>query len=273
MRIVFTDLDGTLLGEKSYGYEAAQPALEALRIRRIPLVLTSSKTRAEMEFWRRRLRIQDPFIVENGGAILIPDGYFQFPLDANRRVNGHSVVELGCPHELLVEVLAMASLESGCRVLSFSEWNAEQISLRCGMPLEMAALAKQREYDEPFEIQTPDPAAHRRLLDAIKGMGFVWTRGGRFYHITGGNDKYQAVSMLIRYYQRAYEEVSTLGLGDGLNDAAFLTAVDHPVVIASRNSGLLQEAIPGARVTVQPGPAGWNRAVLDWLGQTALVQR
>ena len=79
--IVFTDLDGSLLDGTTYSYEAATPALTALREQGIPLVLVSSKTRAEMEPLRQRLVHHDPFIVENGGAVFIPHGLFDFPFE------------------------------------------------------------------------------------------------------------------------------------------------------------------------------------------------
>jgi mannosyl-3-phosphoglycerate phosphatase len=47
-RVVVTDVDGCLLDE-TYRWEPARPALDALKKRGIPLVLCSSKTRAEME--------------------------------------------------------------------------------------------------------------------------------------------------------------------------------------------------------------------------------
>ncbi|MGB9606864.1 MAG: hypothetical protein ACPL88_13400, partial [Bryobacteraceae bacterium] len=52
---VFSDLDGTLLDTARYDFTPALPALAALRRHGFPLVLVSSKTRAEMEYWRRRL--------------------------------------------------------------------------------------------------------------------------------------------------------------------------------------------------------------------------
>ena len=69
--IVYTDLDGSLLDGTTYSYEPATPALAALREQGIPLVLVSSKTRAEMEPLRQRLDHRDPFIVENGGAVAV----------------------------------------------------------------------------------------------------------------------------------------------------------------------------------------------------------
>ena len=71
--VVFTDLDGTLLDASTYSFEAARPALDALRQQDIPLVLVSSKTRAEIEPIRGRLKQVHPFITENGGGCLYPE--------------------------------------------------------------------------------------------------------------------------------------------------------------------------------------------------------
>ena len=69
--LVFTDLDGTLLDEQ-YRFDAALPAIEALRERSVPLVLASSKTLAEMVPLALSLNLTAPFIAENGGVIGFP---------------------------------------------------------------------------------------------------------------------------------------------------------------------------------------------------------
>ena len=69
--IVITDLDGTLLDEKSYSYQASLPAIQRLKSAGIPLVLCSSKTYSEILPLWRELDLKDPFIVENGGAISV----------------------------------------------------------------------------------------------------------------------------------------------------------------------------------------------------------
>jgi hypothetical protein len=70
--VVFTDLDGTLLDHDTYGWEEALPALERCKRLLIPIVLVSSKTRAEMDQLRIKLSISAPFISENGGGIFSP---------------------------------------------------------------------------------------------------------------------------------------------------------------------------------------------------------
>jgi len=67
--IIFTDLDGTLLHPQTYSFDAAMPALKLIKEKDIPLILCSSKTRAEIEVYRKKLDNQHPFVSENGGGI------------------------------------------------------------------------------------------------------------------------------------------------------------------------------------------------------------
>ena len=46
--LVFTDLDGSLLDHHTYRWDAAADALRLLQEADIPVILASSKTRAEM---------------------------------------------------------------------------------------------------------------------------------------------------------------------------------------------------------------------------------
>jgi len=74
--VIFTDLDGTLLELETYSYAKALPSINYLRKKGIPIVFCSAKTRAEQEVYRKELQINDPFIVENGGAVFVFQGYF-----------------------------------------------------------------------------------------------------------------------------------------------------------------------------------------------------
>jgi len=77
--IIFTDLDGTLLDRETYTFEPALPALRILQEKGIPLILSSSKTRAEIELYRKRLENDHPFVSENGGQCSFPRAIFPFP--------------------------------------------------------------------------------------------------------------------------------------------------------------------------------------------------
>ena len=153
--IVFTDLDGSLLDPTTYSYEAAKPALIALREQGVPLVLVSSKTRAEMEPLRQRLDHHDPFIVENGGAVFIPHGLFDFPLERVRTRYPYQVIELGLPYHMLRDVLKQIEEAVETPLQGFGDLSVETIMQVTGLPHADAILAKQREYDEPYLLQGP----------------------------------------------------------------------------------------------------------------------
>jgi mannosyl-3-phosphoglycerate phosphatase len=260
--VVFSDLDGTLLDHETYSFDAARPALDRLGRAGVPLVLCTSKTLAELKPLRAALDNDGPFVVENGGAVFIPDGYFSVDVDAANaeRYGDMLVVPFGDRYEVLVAALARASRESGVRVRGFADMTDAEVAEATGLPLDRAHLARVRDFDEPFEILDRDRAD--ALLAAIEREGKRWTAGGRFHHITGANDKAAAVRLLADLYRRQLGAVTTVGLGDAPNDAAFLSEVDVPIVIASPHADAIAQRVPRATVTRASGPAGWNEAML-----------
>jgi mannosyl-3-phosphoglycerate phosphatase len=261
--LVVTDLDGTLLDHHTYHFDPARPALDLLRRRGVPVIFCTSKTRAETEYWRQALDNNHPFIVENGGAIFVPSGYFPPPVAMPAPRGGYHVFEFGSPYAELAGVLRRASAESRCRVRGFAALSAEEVASLCGLDPDRARLAQQREYDEPFVILDEDRTGP--LLRAIEAAGMRWTRGGRFYHLTGGNDKATAVRLLLGLYRTCNPDVRTIGLGDGPNDAPFLNIVDTAFLVRSPLLDRLQAAVPAGIPTTLPGPRGWNEAVLNVL--------
>jgi mannosyl-3-phosphoglycerate phosphatase len=139
-----------------------------------------------------------------------------------------------------------------------------EIAEACNLPMEEAAAASQREYDEPFLLISGDPQA---LTVAIEQRGMRCTRGGRFYHILGANDKAEAVRRLIRLYAQQNATVESLGLGDAWNDAGFLREVSHAVLIPSPRIEDLKRLVPAGEIASASGPDGWNDAVLRWLNR------
>lgn len=260
--VFFTDLDGTLLDHDTYEWRPARPALEELKRRGSALVLCTSKTRAELLRLHEELELRDPFITENGAGIFIPTGYFAAPVSGAERRGNFEMLSLGAPHAQLLADLRNASRETGVPIRGFSDMGVEELSQRTGLAPEIAALAKQREFVEPFAVEAgADPAP---LLAAIERRGRAWTRGGRFFHILGGSDKGQAVARLQELFRQS-GPVRTVGLGDAENDAVFLRVTDRAVVVRGGRSARLAELVPQAMQTEAHGPAGWNEAVLQIL--------
>jgi len=268
--VVFTDLDGTLLEHDTYSYIPATEALGLLERRRIPLILCSSKTRAEIELLRLDLRLPHPFISENGGAVFLPRGYFPFELNDTRQIEGYEVIEFGVPYRQLVGTLHRVANQLGIQVVGFSDMSIEEVARDCNLPVLEARLAKLREYDEPFRLLDSNPAVQSRLFKALHSAGLRCTRGGRYHHATGVADKGLAIRKLRSLYVQEWGKVVTVGLGDSLNDLALLQEVDIPIIIRNPAAGAatrLRRRVPAARLSKAPGPHGWNEAILEVVGQ------
>jgi mannosyl-3-phosphoglycerate phosphatase len=256
--LVVTDLDGTLLDERTYEAGPATPALQGLAAAGIPLVLASSKTRVEMEQLAGTLPGLPPLalIVENGGAIVRERGQ-------ERR----EITVLGAPHEKLVAALTLIASESGARLIGFSTLAPDELSRLTGLSPEEGQRARCREYDEPFLMEEGDLA---RVAAAAAHRGLRVTRGGRFLHLTGATDKGRALRVLIGLLATGGRDFLTVGLGDSPNDLPLLEAVDEPILVPRPDGRVhprLRQALPHAARAPVPGPGGWNAAVLEVLAR------
>jgi mannosyl-3-phosphoglycerate phosphatase len=262
--IVITDVDGCLVDHATYSHAAADAAIARLKASGVPIVLCSSKTRAELERVQEDLGLTGPFVVENGGALYVPAGTFPFAIPGTRQVAGCAVLEFGRPHEDVLATLLRTAARLGTDITTFSGMSVQAVAEDCSLSLSQARLAKLRDYDEPYRLVVPDPAARARLCSALRSAGLRCLAGGRYDHVTAGTDKGAPVAPLRRLYAHVYGQPVTVGLGDSLNDLELLTAVDIPVIIrnrASDSAGLLARQVRNATVTTNEGPAGWHEAV------------
>jgi mannosyl-3-phosphoglycerate phosphatase len=281
--LIFSDLDGTLLDHNNYRWEEAQPALDLCKRLNIPVVLVSSKTRAEIDLLRRKLSISAPFISENGGGIFFPSEVFNDPSMESLFVTGTEMPleqtnkdlwkwPLGLPYEHLVKGLREIRDELKWNIKGFSDMSIEEISSLTGLDRQTSRLAAMREYDEPFiilEKQLPDTSA---LFNAAAKKGFVVTVGRRFYHLQGKNDKGQSMEKVISWYKQFHDNIVSLALGDSQNDFPMLKRADYPILVRSKSDFQTPNLkIPRLRVTNEIGPKGWNSAVLEILNTNNLA--
>jgi mannosyl-3-phosphoglycerate phosphatase len=266
--LVFTDLDGSLLDHYSYSWSGASGALEELRRRKIPLIFCSSKTRTEIKSLRRAMANAHPFIVENGGAIVIPAGYFPQVAPFGRNTKAFTLI-MGRPYEELIHELKRIAQETGASVRGFHQMSDEEVARETGLTLRESHRARQRETGEPFRFRDASPAAIRRFCKRAQERGYSVQRGGRFWHFSGGCDKGLALSVLIGFYRVAWQSrIITVALGDGGNDLSMLRLVDRPILMPKPDGRFAEEvlhAMPRIARARHPGAAGWGEAVLHAL--------
>ncbi len=263
--VIFSDLDGTFLDETNYSYQPSRPFVAKLVEAGIPIVFCSSKTRVEIHHLRQELGIRDPFIAENGAILCMEKDYFPFSFEHQGERDGLYTIELGEPHGLLVTALHQAKSRAGCEIGEFSKLTPEEMQKITGLPADQIWMAQKREFDEPFWFITEDPAIRKKFLKEVRRQGLRITHGNRFYHIKGRADKGRAVSIMKSLFQRGWQNLKFIGLGDSLNDLPMLRAVDFPILLRGSDGQWNREilaAIPKVLAAPASAPHGWGASIL-----------
>lgn len=261
--LVVTDLDGSLLDHHSYSYEQAMPALKLLARKKIPLILSSSKTAAEIQSLRRLLDNHAPYIVENGGGIYLPD-------DSSGARGGKGQekrVSFGMNRADILSVLGKLRKKHEYAFTGFSDMDEDELIHHTGLDREAARQALIRDFTEPLLWQDTEER-FLAFCGSLREAGLRVVKGGRFIHVSAPTDKGQALQWLRGHYRdEKGKKPCVIALGDGENDIPMLEAADYPVVIRSPVNPALSLEHKKAIYTRLEGPAGWNEAV------TALVSK
>lgn len=265
--LVFTDLDGTLLDHETYSFEPALPALKVLKERNIPLIICTSKTRAEIEQVRTEFHTSHPFISENGGAIFIPKNYFSSMFPFTKEESNYFIIELGTPYSRLREVFHQLKNLNPGKIKGFGDFSPKKVAELCGFSLQKANLAKEREYDEPFILENDTDI--NKIQQIAKDSNLHITRGGRFYHLMGNNDKGKALLFLKNIYKEKSKHLRSIALGDSLNDLPMLEVVDYPILV-QKPDGSYDPSVKLNNLILASGkgPSGWNKAVFKLLNNS-----
>lgn len=270
LRLVFTDLDGSLLDHDSYDWSPALPWLRVLKASGALVIPVTSKTRSELMALRQALDLGDsPFIAENGALAALPPAWCHARRDTSPGPDGLVLRNLGIDVGLIRRRVIIWRERLGVRCRTMSEMSLDEVMDITGLGEQEARLARLREGSEPL-IWLDAEGAFEPFRAGLAGDGLRMTRGGRFWHVTGDTDKGLAVDWLIRRFRDLRGvEAETLALGDGPNDVSMLEAVDAAVVIRGRHGLVVAPKAQQLYRTEATGPHGWAEGIAHFWGASA----
>jgi mannosyl-3-phosphoglycerate phosphatase len=271
LKLVFTDLDGSLLDHHSYSFAPAEDMLKELQLRGIPLIPITSKTMAELIPLRNQLNNHHPFIVENGAAIHIPNGYFSQQPKSSTSGADFWVIENAACRDHWLELLRKHTQEFSGEYQTFDsihkQHGVEGIAELTGLSNSLADLANRREYSEPVHW-TGSLARKELFIQKMQSLGATVLQGGRFLNIGGDTDKGRALLQLENLYlqQAELNTCQTIAIGDSGNDISMLEQASSALIIKSDNHSppILQRS-ENVSISTETGPQGWAAGVADWL--------
>jgi mannosyl-3-phosphoglycerate phosphatase family protein len=276
--LIFSDIDNTLLqsyiikeGEiyHTEEYGEIKEIVQRLRKNHIPLVLCSSKTRVEQEKIRKYLEIKDPFIVENGGAIYIPENYFPIDLEelglSINRIDKNLVIELGKSYNRIIETLQEIREISSIEFIAVHDLSLPELARKVGITINDAKLMASREYSETvLEININELDNLKKILNH-RGLRIL--QGTRYNTISSLHDKGSAISILKKLYAMKFEKeyIESIGIGDALNDIPMFENVDKPFLVRNFQNSYTPMKINNLTRVIGIGQTGWKEIILKYI--------
>ena len=263
-RVVVSGIDGGLLDPVTKDYDPARPAIAALARLGVPLVLCSSRPRAEVELVSRLFGLGAPMIVENGAALVRA----RRPPRARGagRARGTAschVLQLGPPRERLREALAEVAAAAGVEIRAATDLRPGERLHGGGLAGLLGPASRGHEHTEPFLLEREEDAV--ALAREAEARGLRVARGESLFYLCGGADKGLAVRTLLSLYEREGRLPKAIALGTWQVDLPMLRAVHRPVLLPGPGGTVepcLLAALPHAERARRGGPEGWNDAVL-----------
>jgi mannosyl-3-phosphoglycerate phosphatase len=261
--LIFTDLDGTLLDQENYAFDHALPALRRIQDLAVPLVVTTSKTRSEVQHLLMKLGLNEPFITENGGGIFFPGNYRGFNIKDAYEKDSFQCLCLGRPYDAIRSFIKAIPNRVGIR--GFGDMSVAEVMALTNLSREEAAQARCREFTEPLLVENPDDLP--RLIALTEHEGLSMTRGDRFYHLMDQRqDKGKAVCKVTDIFRQHLDAtIRTIGIGNSRNDLPMLENVDIPVIVPHPDGHYEETGLINLRKAPFPGSRGWNKVVEDLL--------
>jgi mannosyl-3-phosphoglycerate phosphatase len=273
--VVVTDVDGSFLEPGTRSSSEERAALDFLSVRGVPLIINSSRTRAEIERLQQTLQIRTPFISENGSAFFLPHSSFPEVPERARPAVGGDVIEFGRRYHEVVDALRTICREVAVEIVGFAELSIDEAARELGVPVVEAQLAKLREYTELFRMINENEAARSRLFKALRRRGLRCWRTGTHHLVTGTQDRAECLRALRTICRQTWGDHLMIGIGDSEDDVTWLRHVDVAVIVQSPRAGVATRVLsklPTAHLTRTKGRQGWSEAVFEFVDRLSVMQ-
>ncbi len=260
-KVIFTDIDGTLLDSYFPDLNKAKKLVEKTLQNGIDLILCSSKTELEQDLIRSNIQLKDPFIVENGGATIIPLGYFKkSKFNHSKKFQKKYIIETGGSSSKIRSLLKKIRKKHNINFKGTSDLSITDLSKITKLSEDYAKRMMKRKYSETIvQIDSKDMPS---FVINVEELGLKVIPGGQYFDITLGNDKGTAAKILMDIFRKEYENnVIFFGIGDSKNDESMLSLMNLPILVQKADTSWQNLRIDNLQKVKGIGTKGWEVAL------------
>lgn len=242
-RIIFSDIDGTLLNSSHHISTDTRAKILELDGKGIPFIMVSARMPDSVEVVRKELGNHRPVICYGGGLVLDEEGQVLFSrrMELKLAMDIENVLKTQCPG------ICMNAYGGNLWVVEDDEnpWvlREEQIVEGKSVSGDMGKIFEKDGGIHKFLLMG-EPGDIRRteelLCSRYPALSVVRSSENYLEVMEGGVDKAKAVKMLCDYYGISPEEAAAFG--DGENDVGMLKAVKYGFAMGNASELVKEQA-------------------------------
>ncbi len=251
--IIFTDLDGSLLDNKTFKFDVIKDYIKKLISSGVIIIPNSSKTEAELLDFNRKSKLNLCFISENGSSIHglnLINKNFPSKISISRPVN-----EI---YKIYNDNISLDLKKKITLILKLEKKKQEKIF---GLKFDQLLLATKRMHSIPILFEGTE-IEKNILIENINNMGLSVQTGGRIMNICDNTNKANAMSKALQIIKEEFDkELVTIGVGDNENDIEMLKQADYPCLVKNDNFDSSTLNIDNLIKSTKLSPMGWSDVI------------
>ena len=261
--LIFSDIDGTLLDHDNYSFGNLKNFIAKIKDK-VLVIFNSSKTFAEIIQLNEKLKLNFPFIIENGACIFFPsEKYFlNLPNKNFFKYRGHTGYKLTKLNNKSIEE-KLSHLKKKFDFTFFNQLSNLQIGKITKLKNKSIINSKKRLFTNPILWTDTDQKYRQFKIDVKKvNKTLKVSKGGRFIHISDGYDKGTAMIEFIKIYNfKNSKNLITISLGDNENDLSMLELTDYSCIVKSEGINISLKKKKNIYYSKKIAPSGWQESL------------
>jgi mannosyl-3-phosphoglycerate phosphatase len=204
----------------------------------IPMVWTTTRSRAQMDEPLRKLGHRHPFIAEDGCGAYIPEGYYNLKAEKTVRFGRFTCIPIAEAQPAASEALEALSEESGVPVVPLRSLSPRELAQNLNLPERDAELARQRDFDEPFFFAGASDEDIARFRAEAGQRKMVLHQRGVLWSVSLGGNVAWAARELSKLYQRIWRfRPSSVAIATSEESNELFPAADRKILLTRQGPG------------------------------------
>lgn len=263
---VFSDIDGTLLDHNNYSLGNLEGYINEIK-NKVSIIFNTSKTFSEVIKINEKLKLDSPFIVENGACIFFPTNYENI-------LNNYKLKENFFTHKnyfafkmtyLTAENLPLmiSRLKSIFNFSFYSELTNKEVMKFTNLKIDSVRRSKERLFTNPILWKD----LKEKIIDFKSEIKKIDTNlnvleGGRFIHISDNYNKGKALKKFLEILTPSLKtDFKTISLGDSENDLSMLESTDYSCIVKREKNKMFLKKKNNVYLSQSKAPEGWKESL------------